>query len=145
MLCRNESEGVKIWPNFLNMTLYRNLLCWHLWWVSEFMFMENSCLKAIFSISRNQFSLYFYVMNSRSHKIHLIWREIMLKLTCFSLKITINGEKCHSQLSHFTQMMRSELTFTIDSRKFMQVHLVTNDPVFSPSIQYWWRSCNSLG
>ena len=61
---------------------------------------KNSRSKAVFSISRNQISLQFYVVNSYSCLIHVvspISYEIMLKLTSFSLKIMKNGEteNCH--------------------------------------------------
>jgi len=70
------------------------------------------------SISKNHISLQFYVVNSHLRPIHVISREMMLKFTSNSLEITKNGENCHSYISRFSQMVRSEITFTPDSRKF---------------------------
>ena len=44
--------------------------------------------------------------------------EITLKLRIFSLKITENVENCHSLISRFMKMMKSKITFTLDSRNF---------------------------
>ena len=73
--------------------------------ICESTFTENSpqVSRAIFSFSQNHVSLQFYAMNSHLRpiqEISAISREIT---TTFSLKITIIGENCHSQISHFTQ------------------------------------------
>ena len=73
----------------------------------------------IFSWSLDHISLQFYVEKSRARPIQLISAissEINLKSTSFSLKTTINGENCHSQISSFTQMVKYEFTFTLDSQ-----------------------------
>ena len=75
----------------------------------------------MFSISLNHISLPFFVVNSCSCPIRVILavsREIALKLASFSLKILIYGENCHSWILLFSQMVRSEITFTLDWRKF---------------------------
>ena len=112
-------------------------------------------IHTIFSISRNHVSLLFYIVNTSSCTIHVmseISREITLKLASFSLKITINGENCHSQFSHLTQMVKCEITFMLVSRKFIfgqlyishvsrllmigNVDVVTNDMF----VQSWQKS-----
>ena len=63
----------------------------------------------------------FHHFMSQSRPIHIISaisHKITPKLTSFSLKITNYGENCHSQISHLMQMMKSEMTFTLNSRKF---------------------------
>jgi len=75
--------------------------------------------------SRNHVSLHFYVKNYyliRIRVIAAISREIMLKLTSFSFKITINGENCQSRISRFTKMVRSKITFMLlnDSQNILE-------------------------
>ena len=99
----------------------QNQRCNYWWWVSEFTFKENSRLWAIFSISQNHASHFFYVVNSHLHPIHRISAiscEITMKLKCCSLPIMKTGASCHSQISRFTQMVKSEITFMLDSQKF---------------------------
>ena len=50
--------------------------------------------------------------------ISAISREIMPKVTIFSLKITKNTENCHSWISRFLQMVKREIMFMLDSHKF---------------------------
>ena len=45
---------------------------------------------------------------------NFMWTEITLTLTRFSLKSMIHVKNFHSQFSHFTQRLRSEITFTLD-------------------------------
>ena len=87
-------------------------------------FTENYHSKAIFSISWNHITFQFQVVNSYSlpfHIISAISSEITLKMTCFSLKITKNLENCHLRISRFIQMMKSGMTFKLDSRKFVEI------------------------
>ena len=73
---------------------------------------EKFPLESNFSISQNLVALQFYDLNSCSRLINIISansHEITLKLTKFSLKITINGENCNSRISSFTEMVRSEI------------------------------------
>ena len=58
------------------------------------------------------------ILFSPIHMISAITLEITLKLTNFSLKITRNWENCHLQISRFTHMMKSKITFMLNSRKF---------------------------
>ena len=44
--------------------------------------------------------------------------EFTQKYANFSLKIMKNRENCHSHISWFTQIMKCEITFTLNSRKF---------------------------
>ena len=113
-------HSAKIKELIININFFVNY-CIELW-VSEFTIMENSQAKVIFIITWNHVSLPFYVVNSCSCLIHVISaiaHEMTLKLACFSLKITINGENCQSRISCFTQMASSEITFILDSRKFL--------------------------
>ena len=52
------------------------------------------------------------------HVISTISREITMKLASFSLKITKNEENCHSWISCFTQMVMSDIIFTLDLHEF---------------------------
>ena len=80
----------------------------------------NSCSQKIHSQKR--FSAFHGIMfhfSSRSWipvftlflVISAISWEITMKSTIFALKISIIEENCHSQISHFTQMVISEITF----------------------------------
>ena len=48
----------------------------------------------------------------------LFLKKVTQKFDTFSVKVTMNWENCHSWISHFTQMVKSEITFTLNSRKF---------------------------
>ena len=57
--------------------------------------------------------------------------DFTLKLASFSFKITINGEFCHSLISHFTQIVKSETLFPLDSckvwlRPIARIHYIWN-------------------
>ena len=81
--------------------------------------MENSCLHVIFSISWNRCSLQFHVENSHSNPICVISaisHDIAQKLANVSLKIMKNGKSCNFLISCFMQMLRSDITFTLESR-----------------------------
>ena len=83
--------------------------------------MENSRSIAIYSISRNYVSLQFYVVKSHLCPIWILSAiscEITLKSTSISLKIPENKQTCHSQISLFPQIVKYELRFTLNSRKF---------------------------
>ena len=52
---------------------------------------------------------------------HVTWAislQIMQKFTSFSLKITQTRENYHLRSSLFTQFVKHEITFTLNSRKF---------------------------
>jgi len=49
-----------------------------------------------------------------NHMISVISYEIISKLTSFSLKSTKYDENCHSRISRFTQLIKSEITFTLN-------------------------------
>ena len=110
-------------------------------------FTENSPLKVIFSISLKHVSPQFYVVNSRSHLIHkisAISHEITQKLTNFSLQITKNGENRASRISRFMQMLRSENTFTFDSRKFCPKFARFRNILFFRLINNSWKNTIAL-
>ena len=91
------------------------------WWISEFTYTENSRMKAILIISQNHFLLQFRVVNSYSNWIHIFPAnpyELTPKLAIFSLKIMNNGENCLSLIWRFTQMVKSKITFMLNSQKF---------------------------
>ena len=70
--------------------------------------------KQISAFHKVNISLWFYVVNFRLcwfHVISAISREITLKLTGFSLANHKNSENCHSQVMHFTQIVKSEIVF----------------------------------
>ena len=93
---------------------------------------ENSRSKSICSILRNRVLLQFYVLNSSSHLndvFSLISNVIMIKSTSFLLKIMKNGENCLSRIKHFTQMVKSEIMFTLDSHRFSSWLISNGYPV----------------
>ena len=51
-----------------------------------------------------------------------------------SLKITKNGVNCHSRISRFTQIVRSEITFKLHSHKFFSLVLTF---MFRFSATFW--------
>ena len=84
--------------------------------------MENSCLHVIFSISWNRCSLQFHVENSHSNPICVISaisHDIAQNLQMFhskSGKMRKNWKSCNFLISCFMQMLRSDITFTLESR-----------------------------
>ena len=65
-------------------------------------------------------------MNSSSRQILMIQsvsQEIFLRFIRFSHKITEDHDSCHSRESRFTQVMKCEITLTLDSRN-----------IFSPDV-----------
>ena len=88
-------------------------------------------VKAMFCISRNQFSLQFYIVKFRScqNPVNLaISGKINQILDNFSLKITKSRENCQSQISQFPQMVKSEITLMLNSHKLYS-QPITNDTV----------------
>ena len=64
-------------------------------------------------------------------------------LASFSLKIMIFEENCQQQILRFTEMLRSEITFTLNSRKFWSWYITSQRyGIFQLLFrQYWhWRS-----
>ena len=49
--------------------------------------------------------------------------KIKQKSTSFSLKMMIIGENCHSWISRFTQMVIIEITFALDSQKYLSSNI----------------------
>ena len=75
----------------------------------------------MFSISQNHVSPQFLIVKSHlgpSSIILAISREITQKFAKFSLKITKSRENCLSRISWFWQIVKHEIMFTFNSRKF---------------------------
>ena len=73
-------------------------------------------------------SLQYYVVNSSFCPIHVISgisREIMLKLTSFAHKILKNEENRHSLILRFSQLVRNEISFKLNSRKFCSSPIIS--------------------
>ena len=80
-------------------------------------FTENSCSKAILSISRNNGLLQFEIVKFRSCPIPIILTiscEIMQNFANFCAKNHEKLGKCHSRISRSLQMVNCEITFTFD-------------------------------
>ena len=87
----------------------------------------------MFSISQNHVLFQFQIVKSCSCPIPLILafsHKIWQTFANISLKITKNRENCHSVISRFLQMVRSEIIFTLDSRKFCS-RPITNYNVYT--------------
>ena len=122
-------------------------ICTHFWWFSEFIFMENSRLKAIFIISQNQISLQYFVRNSCTNSIHVIASvlcEIMLKSTSVSLKITKIGRNVNHRFyvprkwwnlkscSRSIQSFRNTQSISFQATNFVRTLLCNNGTVHHP-------------
>ena len=97
------------------------------------------------SISRN----HGFFVNSRSRLILVISAilpDITLKLTSFSFNIMINRENCHSRISCFTQMVKGEITFTVNSRKFWLRAITTRNVRHNQAFHFHniWDYCATI-
>ena len=102
------------------------IICFLIYLGMDFLKLANSCSRKIHS---RQQSLAFYrkcftsalcceflfTPDSRNFS-NFTWHHT--EMDKFLLKIMINGENRNSWTSCFMQMMKSEITFTLDSRKF---------------------------
>ena len=126
---------------------FRNIVIWctmfqcsilnfHLFEVKNRVFQLN--LESLFDVYKMMFKSVRYSMkwclpisdgsvNSHSQKIHA-WKQcwtfhfsskiVKSHLHPIPLKIMKNRKNCHSQNSRFTQKVKHEITFPLDSRKF---------------------------
>ena len=76
-------------------------------WMSALVMGQRINIHGKFTLENN-----FHHFMSQSRPI------LIISAISHSLKITNYGENCHSQISHLMQMMKSEMTFTLNSRKF---------------------------
>ena len=60
--------------------------------------------------------------------------EITQNIANFSLKIKKNGENCHSRILWFTQMVKREITLTLDSH-FLSIILITGLDFYSTILE----------
>ena len=103
------------WPTVISVRLAFKQNLKHDKWICKFMFKENKCVSVV------QGSLLFFVLNYWSHWIHIISvisHVFTLQIVQFFTQNLKKGKNCHSRISRFMQMTRSEITFKINSCKF---------------------------
>ena len=80
----------------------------------EFTFTENSCTKAICSISRIHVSLQFWILKGTSWPIHVIWD--------ISHEIKLNFDFVHSKLRKIVKLSFIKFTIHANSETWNQVN-----------------------
>ena len=78
--------------------------------------------------------MFHLIVKSPSRPIPVIVaisRKITQKFATFSLKITKNRKHFHSRISQFTQIVKREITFMLDSRKFWSQLLTIRHPILT--------------
>ena len=68
----------------------------------------------------------------------VISNEITQEFIIFSFKITRNRRNCHSQSSQFIQILKCQITFSLNSRKFFTLSVC----IYQTNKESEWTSCN---